>query len=148
MTPEDSCVNRRQQPLVLAVEDNEDNLLVINYVIESLDYRFIGETNGVRILQIAKQYQPDLILMDIMLPDVNGIDIFCQLQQDPLTSSIPVVAVTALAMTEDWQRIQKAGFHGYITKPYMLEELENVIIKHLEPIRISPQSKVAIHHDA
>lgn len=144
MIPEASCVNKQQQPLVLAVEDNEDNLLLISYVAESLGYRLLGETNGVSTLQIAKQYQPNLILMDIMLPDANGVDIFYQLQRDPLTSSIPVVAMTALAMPREQQQIQKAGFHGYIIKPYMLEDLEHVILSYLEPIGTSPKSKVII----
>ncbi|MEO1375802.1 MAG: response regulator, partial [Cyanobacteria bacterium J06635_10] len=133
MIPEISCANRQQQPLVLTVEDNEDNLLIISYVVESLGCRLLGETNGVTTLQIAKQYQPNLILMDIMLPDTNGVDIFYQLQRDPFTSSIPVVAMTALAMPREQQEIRKAGFHGYIIKPYMLEDLEHMILKHLQP---------------
>ncbi|MEM7714705.1 MAG: response regulator [Cyanobacteria bacterium P01_A01_bin.68] len=146
MIPKVSCVNRQQQPLVLAVEDNEDNLLLISYVVESLGYRLLGETSGVSTLQIVKQYQPNLILMDIMLPDVNGIDIFYQLQQDPLTSSIPVVAMTALAMAQEQKQIQKAGFHGYIIKPYMLEDLEHMILSHLEPTGTSSKSKVIMQY--
>ena len=136
-----SCLIK-QQPLVLAVEDNEDNLLIIRYILESLKCRFLGETNGIDTVKIAKQYRPNLILMDIILPDINGIEIFYQLQQDPLTSSIPVVAITALAMTEEIQNIKKAGFHGYITKPYMLEELEDIIIEQLKQTRITPKSKI------
>lgn len=142
MIPELSYVSKQQQPLVLAVEDNEDNLLIISYVLESLNCRFLGETDGIDTVKIAKQYQPSLILMDIILPHVNGIDIFYQLQQDPLTSSIPVVAMTALAMNEEIKNIQKAGFHTYITKPYMLEELENIIIQQLKQTIITPQPKI------
>lgn len=142
MIPALSYVSVQQQPLVLAVEDNEDNILIISYILESLNCRFLGETNGIDTVKIAKQYRPDLILMDIILPDINGIDIFYQLQQDPLTSSIPVVAITALAMTEEIQKIQKAGFHACITKPYMLEELEDMIIQQLKQARITPQCKI------
>ena len=142
MIPELSCVSRKQEPLVLAVEDNEDNLLVISYVLESLNCRFLAKTNGFDIVKIVKKYRPNLILMDIILPDINGIDIFYQLQEDPLTSFIPVVAMTALAMTEEIQKIQKAGFHACITKPYMLEELEEMIIQQLKQTRITPQCQI------
>lgn len=119
------------RPLILAVEDNEDNLLIINYVVDSLECQFIGETSGEETLTIVKNRQPDLILLDIMLPDTNGIDIFRQLQLDPIAESIPVIAVTALAMSEERKMILEAGFHGYITKPYLLEDLENIIRRHL-----------------
>lgn len=98
----------------------------------SLDCKLLGKTNGIDTLQIVKKCQPDLILMDIMLPDVNGIEIFYQLQQDPLTSSIPVVAMTALAMFEEQEQIQEAGFHGCIIKPFfkiILLELNKIIFE-------------------
>ncbi len=121
----------RSQPLILAIEDHEDNLLIINYVVDSLDCEFIGEISGEKTLTIAKKHQPDLILLDIMLPGINGIDILQELQQDPATNSIPVIAVTALAMSEEQKIISEAGFHGCITKPYLLEDLENIIRHHL-----------------
>ncbi|MDJ0694195.1 response regulator [Mastigocoleus sp. MO_188.B34] len=121
----------RSRPLILAVEDHEDNLLIINYVVDSLECEFMGEFNGERVLKIAKKYQPNLILLDIMLPDISGIDIFRELQQDPLTSSIPVIAVTALAMSEEQQMISEAGFQACVTKPYLLEDLENIIRHHV-----------------
>ena len=119
------------KPLILAVEDNEDNLLIVNYIVDSLDCEFIGEMSGEETLMIAKNYQPDLILLDIMLPDINGIDVFRQLQLDPKTKLIPVIAVTALAMLEEQKTISEAGFDGYITKPYLLEDLEDIIRHHV-----------------
>ncbi|MEL6166075.1 MAG: response regulator [Cyanobacteria bacterium J06641_2] len=118
-------------PLILAVEDNEDNLLIINYVVDSLNCRFIGEANGSKTLEIARETQPDLILLDIMLPETNGIDLFHDLKQDVSTSHIPVIAVTALARAEEKQRILDAGFNAYISKPYMLEDIEELICRHL-----------------
>ena len=119
------------KPLILAVEDNEDNLLIVNYIVDSLDCKFIGKMSGEETLMIAMNYQPDLILLDIMLPDINGIDVFRQLQLDPKTKSIPVIAVTALAILEEQKTISEAGFHGYITKPYLLEDLEDIIRHHV-----------------
>ncbi len=132
----DILLSRGQQepcepPLILAVEDNEDNLLIIDYVVESLNYRFIGESDGINTLLIAKEHQPDLILLDIMLPNADGIEILHLLHNDPLTKNIPVIAVTALAMEEDRKRIQKAGFNDYVTKPYTLENLERAICLHI-----------------
>lgn len=126
-----------KQPLVMVVEDNEDNVIIVEYLLDSLGCRAIHEIDGTKVLQIAKQCRPDVILMDIMLPETNGIDIFHQLQQDPVTSRIPVVAVTALAMIEDRELIQGAGFHSYVTKPYTLEELEQVVVYHLQQIGAS-----------
>lgn len=120
-----------QTPLILAVEDNEDNLLIINYVVDSLSCRFIGQLNGKKTLEIARESQPDLILLDIMLPETNGIDLCHELKQDVSTSHIPVIAVTALARDEEKQRILDAGFNAYISKPYMLEEIEELICRHL-----------------
>ncbi|MBV6624275.1 MAG: response regulator [Rivularia sp. (in: Bacteria)] len=118
-------------PLILAVEDNEDNLLIIDYIVDSLNCRFIGEPDGKKTLVIAQQAQPNLILLDIMLPETNGIDLFHDLRQDSSTSHIPVIAVTALARAEEKQRIIEAGFDAYISKPYMLEEIEELICRYL-----------------
>ncbi|WP_232435795.1 response regulator [Rivularia sp. PCC 7116] len=118
-------------PLILAVEDNEDNLLIIDYVVDSLNCRFIGEPDGKKTLSIARKTQPNLILLDIMLPETNGIDLFHDLRQDSSTRHIPIIAVTALARAEEKQRIMEAGFDAYISKPYMLEEIEELICRYL-----------------
>lgn len=120
-----------ERPLILAVEDNEDNLLIINYVVDSLNCRFIGEADGKKTLLTAQKSQPNLILLDIMLPEANGIDLFHSLKEDSLTNHIPIIAVTALARVEERQRILEAGFDAYISKPYMLEEIEELICRYL-----------------
>lgn len=119
------------QPLILAVEDHHDSLLLISYALESMGYRFICQTDCSATLLVAKEYQPDLILLDILLPGLSGMDVVRHLKLEPLTCTIPVVAVTALASTEDRERILKAGFNDYISKPYMLEELEAIIRREL-----------------
>ncbi|MBW4561062.1 MAG: response regulator [Mojavia pulchra JT2-VF2] len=116
-----------QQPLILVVEDHDDNLLLMSYALELLGCRFICQTDSTTTLLVAKEHQPDLILLDILLPGISGIEVVRYLKQEPLTSKIPVVAVTALATREDKERILKAGFNDYISKPYMIEELENII---------------------
>lgn len=116
-----------RQPLILAVEDNDDNLLLISYTLESLGCRFICQKDSYTTVLVAKEYQPDLIMLDILLPGQNGMDVVRQLKQEPLTREIPVVAVTALATREDRERIINAGFDEYISKPYMIEDLEAVI---------------------
>jgi CheY-like chemotaxis protein len=125
-------------PLILAVEDNEDNLLIINYVVDSLNCRFIGEPDGRKTLPIAREFQPNLILLDIMLPETNGIDLFHALKQDSSTSHIPVIAVTALARADEKKRILDAGFDAYVSKPYMLEEIEELIVSYLN-LKPNPQ---------
>lgn len=118
-------------PLILAVEDNEDNLLLMSYTLESLGYRYICQQDSSATILVAEEHQPDLILLDILLPGFSGIDIVRCLKQQPLTKDIPVLAVTALASDEDRERILMAGFDGHLSKPYMLEDLEATIHQYL-----------------
>ncbi|MBH8560842.1 response regulator [Nostoc sp. CENA67] len=123
----DQKKHNSQQPLVLVVEDHDDSLLLMSYALESLGCRFICQADSSTTLVVAKEYQPDLIMLDILLPGLSGIDVMRQLKQDPLTYHIPVVAVTALATKEDQEQILMAGFDEYISKPYMIEDLEAII---------------------
>jgi CheY-like chemotaxis protein len=116
-----------QPPLILAVEDNEDNLLLMSYVLDSLGCKLIGQKDSSKTLLVAKEYQPDLILLDILLPGQSGMDVVRELKCEPLTSNITAIAVTALASSEDRERILAAGFDDYISKPYMIDELEAMI---------------------
>jgi len=118
-------------PLILAVDDDEDNLLLITYTLEPLNCSVITAVDGKTALEQARTRQPDLILLDIMLSPVDGLQIVSQLKRDPETQRIPVVAVTALAREEDKERILKAGCNDYISKPYMLEDIEALIQRYL-----------------
>lgn len=118
---------KHRQPLVLAVEDNDDNLLLMSYTLELLGCRSICQKEGSRTLFMAKEYQPDLILLNIFLPGMSGLDVIQCLKGELLTCYIPVVAVTVLTGTQDKKTILKAGFDDYISKPYMIEELETII---------------------
>ncbi|BAY08872.1 response regulator [Calothrix sp. NIES-2098] len=128
-----------QQPLILAVEDHDDNLALIGYALESFGCGFICQTDSINTLVVAKEYQPDLIMLDILLPSLNGIEVVRYLKQDPLTCKIPVVAVTALASKQDKERIFEAGFDGYLNKPYMIDELE-IMIRRLLCSKLESQS--------
>lgn len=120
-----------QQPLILAVEDNDDNLLLLSYFLESLGCRLICQKDSSTTVLVAKEYQPDLILLDILLPSLSGIDLVRSLKKEPLTRNIAAIAVTALASAEDRERILRAGFNDYISKPYMLEDLEAMVCRYL-----------------
>jgi CheY-like chemotaxis protein len=125
-------VNNKQ--IILAVDDNEDNLLLLTEVLEPLNCLVMTATHGQTALLLAQGYQPDLILLDVMLPDVNGIEVVQRLKQNEETAKIPVVAVTALAREEDRDRLILAGCNNYISKPYLLEDLEALIRQYLPPI--------------
>ncbi|BAY44572.1 response regulator receiver domain protein [Scytonema sp. HK-05] len=127
----DKMKHKSQSPLILAVEDNEDNLLLLSYALESLGCKLICQKDSLTTVLVAKEYQPDLILLDILLPGVSGIDIVRSLKQEPLTSNIAAIAVTALASAEDREHILNAGFNDYISKPYMIEDLEALVRRYL-----------------
>ncbi len=120
-----------QTPLILAVEDNEDNLLLMTYALDFFGCRYICQQDSSSVLLVAKEHQPDLILLDVLLPNQSGIDIVRLLKQDPLTYYIPAIAVTALAGKEQRDRIIMAGFDDYICKPYTIEDLEVMIHSYL-----------------
>ena len=115
-------------PLVLVIEDNEDNLVLITYILESLGCKLIVQRDGgEKTVILAKKYHPDLILLDIVLPEVSGIEILKFLKAEPLTRNVPTIAVTALVTEENRENIIRAGFNNYIIKPYLIEELEQMI---------------------
>ena len=102
---------------VLIVEDNELNMKLFNDLLEAHGYRVLQTREGLSALDIARQHKPDLILMDIQLPEVPGIEVTKWLKEDDELRSIPVVAVTAFAMKGDEQKIREGGCEAYISKP-------------------------------
>lgn len=123
--------NVDQQRLVLAVDDNEDNLMLITFVLELFGCSFISASDGQTALSLIQDNHPDLILLDIMLPDLDGIEFVSRLRQNPRTKMIPVIAVTAMARTEDRDRILSAGCNDYISKPYIVDDLEALLRRYL-----------------
>jgi two-component system cell cycle response regulator DivK len=113
--------------LVLIVEDNERNLKLVRDVLQVKGYSTIEAGTAEDGIRLAAERKPDLILMDIQLPGMNGIEALKVLRADPATSAIPVVAVTASVMQQDRTLITEAGFDGYIGKPINIKEfLHNV----------------------
>lgn len=102
---------------VLIVEDNELNMKLFSDLLEAHGYETIGTNNGLNALDLAREHSPDLILMDIQLPEVSGLEVTKWLKDDEELSPIPVVAVTAFAMKGDEERIREGGCEAYMSKP-------------------------------
>lgn len=120
-----------RQPLVLAVDDDEDNLILLSQILTLLNYKVLTASDGQSTLAISHTHCPDLILLDIRLPDIDGLELICRIKQDPKLSPIPIVAVTAMAKPEDRDRLLLAGCADYIRKPFSLEHLELTIHRYL-----------------
>lgn len=102
---------------VMIVEDNELNMKLFHDLLHSQGYETVEINNGLRALDLAREHQPDLILMDIQLPEVSGLDVTKWLKEDDDLKHIPVIAVTAFAMKGDEERIRNGGCEAYISKP-------------------------------
>ncbi|NJM36069.1 MAG: response regulator [Rhodomicrobium sp.] len=102
---------------VLIVEDNELNMKLFRDLLEAHGYSTLQTRNGIEALSLARDHMPDLILMDIQLPEVSGLDVTKWLKEDDQLRHIPVIAVTAFAMKGDEERIREGGCEAYISKP-------------------------------
>ena len=102
---------------VLVVEDKDLNMKLFHDLLEAHGYNILQTKDGMEALQLARQHHPDLILMDIQLPEVSGLEVTKWLKEDEKLKSIPVIAVTAFAMTGDEEKIREGGCEAYIAKP-------------------------------
>jgi two-component system, cell cycle response regulator DivK len=107
---------------VLVVEDNTANMTLAVFLLRSVGHTVFSATNAETALTMAHAEQPDLILMDIQLPGMDGLEATVKLKRDPATGAIPVIALTALAMKGDEDRIRAAGCDGYIAKPMRYQD--------------------------
>src|SRR6185295_320806 len=107
---------------VLIVEDNTANMTLAVFLVGSVGHTVITATNAEAGLTLAREEQPDLILMDIQLPGMDGLEATTLLRRDEATRTIPVIALTALAMKGDEERIRAAGCDGYVAKPMLYKE--------------------------
>jgi two-component system, cell cycle response regulator DivK len=120
------------QKKVLVVEDNELNMKLFNDLLEAHGYKVVQTRDGLTALDMAREHKPDLILMDIQLPEVSGIEVTKWLKEDDKLKSIPVIAVTAFAMKGDEQKIREGGCEAYISKPISVMSFLQTIDKFLK----------------
>jgi two-component system cell cycle response regulator DivK len=109
--------------LVLIVEDNEKNMKLVRDLLQIKGFRTLEADNATEGIALAAAHQPNLVLMDIQLPDMDGVAALGRLKAEPTTTRIPVVALTAFAMKDDEARFMGAGFDGYLVKPINVREL-------------------------
>jgi two-component system cell cycle response regulator DivK len=117
---------------VLIVEDNEKNMKLFRDVLRATGYRTLEAASGEDAVELAVTHLPALVLMDIQLPGIDGIETLARLRSDERTVAIPVLAVTAQAMHGDGERFLASGFDGYISKPVDVRELIGVVREHCE----------------
>ncbi len=120
---------------ILIVEDNERNLKLVRDVLQVKGYQTLEAVTGEDGVKLAIEQKPDLVLMDIQLPGMNGIEALGQLRANPVTEKIPVIAVTASVMQQDRKMITEAGFDAYVGKPINLKEFLDAVRKALEDNR-------------
>jgi two-component system, cell cycle response regulator DivK len=112
---------------VLIVEDNELNLKLLNDILEYHGYAVFTTRLGEPALELARQHRPDLILMDIQLPDISGMEATRRLKGDEQTRTIPIIAVTAFAMSGDEAKILASGCDAYVSKPFNVVEFLKLV---------------------
>jgi two-component system cell cycle response regulator DivK len=117
---------------VLVVEDNPANMTLATFLLKSAGYAVLSATDAEAGLALARREQPDLVLMDIQLPGMDGLEACAILKKDLATRDIPVIALTALAMKGDEERIRAAGCDGYIAKPLAYREFLATIAARLQ----------------
>ncbi|MBV8778070.1 MAG: response regulator [Alphaproteobacteria bacterium] len=118
---------RRTSKRILVVEDNELNMKLLNDVLEAHGFEVLSTSRGKVAVDWAHQHRPDLILMDLQLPDLSGLDATRQLKADEATSAIPIIAVTAFAMAGDEKKALDHGCDAYVAKPIVLRDFLDLI---------------------
>ncbi|MDX1975643.1 MAG: response regulator [Rickettsiales bacterium] len=116
---------------ILIVEDNELNLKLFRDLLTAHGYETMETKEGFEAIAITRKEKPDLILMDIQLPEISGIDVTRKLKSDAATSSIPIIAVTAFAMKDDEEKILSAGCQAYLSKPISIVPFLNTVRRFL-----------------
>jgi two-component system cell cycle response regulator DivK len=117
---------------VLVVEDNERNMRLFCDVLQASGYRTLEATTGESAVALAIDHGPDLVLMDIQLPDIDGVEALGRLRADERSASLPVLALTAQAMEGDRERFLAAGFDGYLSKPVNIADFVNTVKRYCE----------------
>ncbi len=116
---------------VMVVEDNDLNMKLFHDLLEAHGYNILQTKDGMEALRMAREYRPDLILMDIQLPEVSGLEVTKWIKEDDSLKSIPVVAVTAFAMKGDEEKIREGGCEAYIAKPISVTNFLQTVARFL-----------------
>jgi two-component system cell cycle response regulator DivK len=127
----DGDVPEQLPKTVLIVEDNELNMKLFNDLLEAHGYYTLQTKDGVEALRMARTHRPDLILMDIQLPEVSGLEVTKWLKEDDDLRTIPIIAVTAFAMKGDEQKIRDGGCEAYIAKPISVASFMSTVERFL-----------------
>lgn len=122
------------QKSVLIVEDNELNKKLFRDLLEANGYKALHTADALEVMDIAREHQPALILMDIQLPEVSGLEVTRWLKNDPALKHIPIVAITAFAMKGDEEKILAGGCEGYIAKPISVSHFLETVKKFVESV--------------
>jgi two-component system, cell cycle response regulator DivK len=117
---------------VLIVEDNEKNMKLVRDVLQATGYGTLEATTGEEAIELALSQAPALVLMDVQLPGIDGVEALERMRQNERTASIPVLALTAQAMSGDRERFLEAGFDGYLAKPVDVGELIEAVREHCD----------------
>jgi two-component system, cell cycle response regulator DivK len=118
--------------LILIVEDNEKNMKLFRDILGARGYRTLEAASGERAVELARSHGPDLVLMDIQLPGIDGVEALARLRADDRTARVPVLALTAQAMEGDHERFLAAGFDAYVSKPVDIAELIATVRRHCD----------------
>ncbi|AQR61526.1 two-component system response regulator [Brevundimonas sp. LM2] len=122
---------------VLIVEDNELNMKLFHDLLDSQGYQTFQTREGLQAMALARLHMPDLILMDIQLPEISGLEVTKWLKDDEELAHIPIIAVTAFAMKGDEERIRQGGCEAYISKPISVMPFLEIVRKHLgQPVLV------------
>lgn len=116
---------------ILIAEDNKKNRLLITDILKYFGYEVIEAVNGAEGIEMAKAHMPDLIIMDIQMPVMNGFEAIKALKNDPVTQYIKIIALTSFAMAEDREKVMKAGADDYISKPLNTRILPEIVKKYI-----------------
>jgi two-component system cell cycle response regulator DivK len=121
-----------KRPSVLLVDDDPDSLVLLSFIFEQYPCTVICASDGREAIEYLHQIHFDLVMLDIQLPGLSGLDVVRTLRTNPTNADVPVVAVTALAREQDRVKILEAGCNFYISKPFLLEDMERLIGQHLK----------------
>ena len=123
---------------ILIVEDNEKNMKLVRDILRHNKYATLEAANGLDGVRIACESRPDLVLMDIQLPDIDGIEALRRIREDRALDRVPVIAVSASVMPDDQQKIVTSGFDAFVTKPINLKQFLATVQRLLAEGRASP----------